>query len=121
MAQRLLQEELLNDDSAKFASVVSSERTGGVGGTAYYVVRYQLGGRPAIAKLAVVQQRLYCIKVRATEEQLAGFFEREDGSLRADMEALIESYNVVAVNSPCLARSNAGGVPDEGMCKALRP
>lgn len=123
VAQRLLQEELLNDDSAKYASVVSSERTGGLGGTAYYVVRYELGGRPAIAKLAVVQQRLYCVKVRATEEKPAGFFDvpEASSSLRADMEAVIESFNVVAVNSPCLSKSNAGSVPDEGVCKALRP
>ena len=121
VAQRLLQEELLDDNAADFAALASSGRTGGLGGTAYYVVRYQMGGRPAIAKIAVAQQRLYCIKVRAEKDQAkAGFFERES-SVRTDMETIADSFSVVAVNSPCLMRSNAGKVPGADACKVLRP
>ena len=120
VAQRLVEFDLLNDAAADFGGVVSSEGTGGLGGTPYYLIRYQIGGRPAIAKLAVVQQRLYCIKVRAAKEEKAGFFERE-GALLADMEAIAQSFSVVAVNAPCLQRSNKGSVPDEGACRVLRP
>ena len=121
VAQRLVQEELLNDSGADFASVISSEQTGGLGSTSYYVVRYQVGGKPVIAKLAVAQQRLYCIKIRAKEEEKAGFFERAGGKLLSDMEAIAQSFGVVAVNYPCLESSNAGKVPDEDVCKVLRP
>ena len=93
-----------------------------MGGTAFYEIRYQMSGRPAIAKLAVVQLRLYCLKVRASKvvEPAGAFFERES-SLRSDMEAIADSFSVVAVNSPCLSTSNKGGVPADGVCKVLRP
>ena len=39
----------------------------------YYVVRYLVNDRPAIAKLAVVQGRLFCLKVRAQRDvEVAG-------------------------------------------------
>ena len=121
VAEQLVVEELLNDSAANFADVVSSERTGGLGSTLYYVVRYQVGARPAIAKLAVVQQRLYCIKVRATKVEKLDFFERDGGHLRSSMEAICQSFSIVAINAPCLVRSNAGSLPDGGICKVLRP
>ena len=112
---------LLFTNFANVQQDVSIERTGGLGGTSYYVVRYQLGGRPAIAKLSVAQQRLYCIKIRAAKaEERPGFFERE-GALRQDMEAIAASFSVVAVNGPCLAKSNKGSVPGVDVCKVLRP
>ena len=125
IADRLAQEELLNEDDAKFASVVSAEQVGGLGGTSYYLVRYQLGysansARPAIAKLAVIQQRLYCIKVKAAKPAPLDFFEKES-PLRSEMESLVESYRASAVDAACLQTSNAGKVPGVGVCRVLRP
>ena len=49
------------------AGVVSAEQLPAAGPAEYYVVRYQVGAKPAIAKLAVLQQRLYCLRVRAAK------------------------------------------------------
>mmetsp|Transcript_33207 Transcript_33207/g.87293 ORF Transcript_33207/g.87293 Transcript_33207/m.87293 type:complete len:224 (-) Transcript_33207:231-902(-) len=118
IAGRLVQEELLNDDNAKLAAVVSSERVRGLGGTSYCLVRYQIGGKPAIAKLAVVQQRLYCLKVRAAKPGPAAFFEMSSALLvRSDMEALAESYRVSAVVPACLRASNSGTARSDGVCR----
>ena len=90
IADRLVGEELISDDDAKFASVVSSEKTGGLGGTSYYVIRYQVNNKPAIAKLAVLQQRLYCIR-HERRSRLKLTFDKES-ALREDLEAITESY-----------------------------
>ena len=67
IAQGLVSNELFNDDDAKSAGVVSAEQLPAAGPAEYYVVRYQVGAKPAIAKLAVLQQRLYCLRVRAAK------------------------------------------------------
>ena len=69
---------------------------------------------------AVLQQRLYCIKARATKPAPTDFFDKES-PLREELETITESYFASAVNSPCLTVSNAGSVPGEGVCKVLRP
>ena len=97
--------------------MLGSERTS-FKGRSYYVVRYEVDGRPAIAKLAVAQQRLYCLRVRAASRSPAsGFFETR-GPLRDEMEAIARSYVVSAVDSACLAQSNTGSVPDRA-CKVV--
>ena len=118
IANGLVKQELLNDDAAQSASVLSSERTS-FRGMSYYVVRYEVAGRPAIAKLAVAQQRLYCLRVRAASRSAPSFFETT-GPLRDDMEAIAESYSVAAVDDACLTQSNKGSVPERA-CRVLRP
>jgi hypothetical protein len=121
LADRLVSDELLADDAAKAAAVVSSERMMASEGTAYYVIRYQVDAKPRIAKLAVVQQRLYCLRVRATAPAPSDFFDAKGASgLRAEMEAIAESFGAFAVNLPCVAQSNSGRVPSEGMCRVMR-
>ena len=119
VAQELVKEVLLADDSAALAGVISSERTA-FRGTTYYTVRYQVSNRPAIAKLTVLQQRLYCLKVITSKTAPATFFD-EDSPLRDEMEAIVDSYGVVPVNAPCVDASDQGRVPDAGVCKVLRP
>ena len=121
IANQLVSDELLNDEAAKAASVVSAEKTASKG-SSYYLVRYQVGGKPAIAKLAIIQQRLYCLKVKATAPapRPLAFFD-EASALQSEMEAIADSYNAAAVNYPCLEQSNKGSVPAAGVCKILRP
>ena len=120
VADTLVSDALLNDDEAKSAAVYSAEKTGGFGGSSYYVVRYQVGAKPAVAKLAVLQQRLYCCTVRAEKPAKLSFFD-DESQLRADMESIIDSYSASPVNAPCLDASSKGSVPAEGVCRVLRP
>ena len=118
IANSLVSQELLNDAAAKSAALISAEQTENRGGMNYYIVRYQVDSKPALAKLAIAQQRLYVLKVKATKPASQTFFD-EDGALQADMAALAESYAVENINSPCLGDSNKGNVPTG--CKTLRP
>lgn len=130
IADRLVSDELLGDEQAKSASVVSAERRN-FRGVPYYVVRYQVGFKPAVAKLAIVQQRLYVLRVRATKPADASAFfadatagtaaGRGGGLLRAEMEGIAESYTAAPVNFPCLDQSNKLRVPAAGECRVLRP
>lgn len=120
IADGLVTDSLLMDDEAKSAAVVSAEKSG-FGGSVYYIIRYQVGGKPAIAKLTVLQQRLYCVTVRATQPALPSFFDDEASPLLADMDYIINSYSVVPVNYPCLDASSKGNVPAAGVCRVLRP
>ena len=76
VAESLAADALINDDKAGTAAVLNSEKLSS-GGTTYYVVRYQVGNKPAIAKLAVLQNRLYVLRVRAAKPLAAvsSFFE----------------------------------------------
>jgi hypothetical protein len=118
IAQRLVRDELLNDVEAKSANVVSSEKVSMNG--RYYLVRYMVDFKPRIAKIAVVQQRLYCLRVFASQPAKSDFFD-SGGAVLADMEAIAESYRAVAVNAPCLDVSDSGRVPAAGACRPLRP
>ena len=87
------------------------------------MVRYRVDARPAIAKLAIAQQRLYCLRVRAAKSEAADFFEEDaatSGGLRAEMEDLVESYVVAPVDAACLAQSDKGEAP-AAACRVLRP
>ena len=55
------------------------------------------------------------LKVKAAKPAPADFFDRKS-VLRADMQALLDSYAVFALSSPCLERSNEGSVPTMGGC-----
>ena len=85
------------------------------------VVRYQVDAKPRIAKLAVVQQRLYCLRVRATAPAPSDSFDAKGAiGLRAEMETIAESFGAFAVNLPCVAQSNSGRVPSEGTCRVTQ-
>lgn len=116
IATRLVQDELLNDDTAGDALVLSAEQVAGsIKGSSYYVIRYLVGAKPAIAKLAVIQNRLYCIKVKANKKASASFFD-EPSTLQVDMESIVASYNAFPVNFICLGQSNKGNIPTAGSC-----
>ena len=96
VAQRLVQEELLNDSGADFASVSSSEQTGGLGSTSYYD-RALSGGWEAghcktrsRAAAALLHQNPW----QERRRRLGAFFEREGGTLLSDMEAIAQSFGV---------------------------
>jgi hypothetical protein len=120
IANRLVANELLADEAAESAAVVSMEQTSHRGAP-YYLVRYQIGQRPAAAKLTVLQQRLYCIRIKAAKPAPTDFFDQVGGSLLADMEAILESYYASPVNYPCLEASNKQRMPSGGLCQVLRP
>ena len=111
IAERLVQEELLNDDTAASAEIVRKEQTA-LRGVAYCCVCYRVGGKPAMAKLAVVQDRLYCLKVRAAKPVAPDAFEAS--ALQAQMARIVNSFEVAVISRACLGRSNAGGVGSEG-------
>jgi hypothetical protein len=83
----------------------------------YYVVRYLVGFKPAIAKLAIRDGRLYCVKVKSNEvsERPGVFFDEQTG-LPREMEEIARSFRVASVNPVCLMQSNAGRVPIGGAC-----
>jgi len=81
-------------------------------------VYYQVGGKPAVAKLTILQQRLYCLKVKATKPAAPNFFEVKS-LLRADMQVPVSSYDVLALSTTCLERSNQGSVQGDGACTTL--
>jgi hypothetical protein len=83
----------------------------------YYVVRYLVGFKPVIAKLAICDGRLYCVKVKTNEviERAADFFD-EPTALPREMEGIARSFRVAALNPICLAQSNAGWTPIGGSC-----
>lgn len=115
VASELVSDELLTDAAAMSAIVLSTEQVAAVGRQpAYYMVRYLVNDRPAIAKLAVVQGRLYCLKVRAERDVTAGtsarFFD-VDSPLRRDMELVASSYAAAPISGRCLRASNSGAAP----------
>ena len=72
---------LLEDDAASSAALIEAvsrprgnelRRTEKQLRPYYYIVRYRLDARPAIACFTVVQSRLYCLKVKATQPAARG-------------------------------------------------
>lgn len=59
-----------------------------------------------------MQDRLYCVKVRATAERSGSFF-YEESALRQDMEAIVRSYRVAPISRRCVRESNQGSVPTD--------
>ena len=67
-----------------------------------------------IAKLAIRQGRLYCLKVRA-DAVVGGDWAEQSSALRQDMEAIVSSYAAVPISRRCVRDSNRGRVPS-GVC-----
>ena len=63
-----------------------------------------------IAKLAIRQGRLYCLKVRA-DAVVGGDWAEKSSALRQDMEAIVSSYAAVPISRRCVRDSNRGRVP----------
>lgn len=119
VAGRLVSDELFKDDDAKDAVMIDYEQVdpAAPGEPFYYVVRYLVGFKPAIAKLAICDGRLYYVKVKTnTVSGRATVFFNEPDQLANDMEEIIRSFHVAKMNPICLAQSNAGKVPVERSC-----
>ncbi len=111
VASELVSEELLNDAAATSAAVLDAEEVERTSRSPpYYIVRYVVNFKPVIAKLTIVQDRLYCVKVRATEERSGSFFD-EESALRQEMEAIVRSFRVAQISRRCVRESNQGSVP----------
>eukprot|EP00967_Tisochrysis_lutea_P041388 scaffold49724_cov31-Tisochrysis_lutea.AAC.1 len=109
VAGRLVSDELFKDDDAKDAVMIDYEQVG-------YSL-YLVGFKPAIAKLAICDGRLYYVKVKTnTVSGRATVFFNEPDQLANDMEEIIRSFHVAKMNPICLAQSNAGKVPVERSC-----
>ena len=76
--------------------------------------------QPTIAKLSVIQNRLYYIKVKANRVAPTAFFD-QPSVLRDDMEAIAESFNSFPINFRCLEQSNKGVAPPPEICSTLKP
>lgn len=113
VASELVSEELLNDAAATSAAVLDAEEVQRTSRSPpYYIVRYVVNFKPVIAKLTIVQDRLYCVKVRATEERSGSFFD-EESALRQEMEAVVQSFRVAQISRRCVRESNQGSVPTD--------
>ena len=113
VASELVSEELLNDAAATSAAVLDAEEVQRTSRSPpYYIVRYVVNFKPVIAKLTIVQDRLYCVKVRATEERSGSFFD-EESALRQEMEAVVQSFRVAQISRRCVRESNQGNVPTD--------
>ena len=85
------------------------------GGGSYYLIRWLCGAKPGVAKLAIFQDRLYCLRLRAAKPASPSFFD-EPSALRDELEAIASSYRATAISYPCLGRSNEGVAPRAGLC-----
>lgn len=111
VASGLVSEELLSDAAAKSAAVVGVEEVQRTSRSpSYYIVRYVVDFKPVIAKLTIVQDRLYYVKVRATAECSGSFFD-EESALLQDMEAIVRSFRVAPISRRCVRESNQGRMP----------
>ncbi len=112
VANAVVQDELLNDIAAKDAIVLTKEAAGDS-----YVIKFLVGSKPGIIKLAIAQDRLFYIKVKANKlvKKPLSFFD-DASALRFDMEQLADSFVVRQIRPTCLTASNRGEVPAEGVC-----
>ena len=79
--------------------------------------KFLVGSKPGIIKLAIAQDRLFYIKVKANKlvKKPLSFFD-DASALRSDMEQLADSFVVRQIRPSCLKASNRGAVPAEGVC-----
>ncbi len=112
VANAVVQDELLNDIAAKDAIVLAKETAADS-----YVIKFLVGSKPGIIKLAIAQDRLFYIKVKANKlvKKPLSFFD-DASALRSDMEQLADSFVVRQIRPACLKASNRGAVPAEGVC-----
>ena len=112
VANAVVQDELLNDIAAKDAIVLAKEAAGDA-----YLIKFLVGSKPGIIKLAIAQDRLFYIKVKANKlvKKPLSFFD-DASALRSDMEQLADSFVVRQIRPTCLKASNRGAVPAEGVC-----